>query len=53
MNVMGVMYTYTLAFQQKKDALCVINLVKDERCGKIKGCACADGRLQWKYIPRE
>jgi hypothetical protein len=43
----------TLTRQQKYDALNLITMVKEKRCGKIKGRACADGRKQRKYISKE
>ena len=43
----------SLTKQQKRDALRVVNLIKEKRCGKIKGRTCADGRPQRKYVPRE
>ena len=30
----------------QSQALRCVNLIKEKRCGKIKGCTCADGRLQ-------
>jgi len=37
----------------KRRALRAINLIKEKRCGKIKGRTCADGSSQRKYVPRE
>jgi len=37
----------------KRDALEAINLIKEKRTGKIKGCTCADGRKQRKWINKE
>ena len=37
-------YEKDLTIAQKKAALNLITLVKEKRCGKIKGRACADGR---------
>ena len=42
-----------LTVRQKKDALNLITMVKEKRCGKIKGRACADGRKQRRYIGKE
>ena len=39
--------------KQKTDALNLIKIVKEKRCGKIKGRAVADGRKQRKYIKKE
>jgi hypothetical protein len=38
-----------LSHQEKANALNLITMVKEKRCGKIKGRACADGRKQRKY----
>ena len=35
-----------LTAQQKKAALRSVNVIKEKRCGKIKGRSCADGRSQ-------
>ena len=42
-----------LTIDNKRRALRAINLIKDKRCGKIKGRTCADGRPQRAYTPRE
>ena len=36
----------TLAKKQKKDAISVLMLLKEKRCGKVKGSACVHGRKQ-------
>ena len=43
----------SLTKEQKNEALRLITVIKEKRCGKIKGRACADGRPQRKYIPKE
>ena len=43
----------TLTKEQRREALRLITVVKEKRCGKVKGRACADGRPQRKYIPKE
>ena len=44
----------SLTQQQRKDALRSITLIKEKRCGKIKGRAVADGRKQRKdYAPED
>ena len=43
----------TLTKEQVSKTLRLITLIKEKRCGKIKGRACADGRSQRAYIPRE
>jgi hypothetical protein len=41
-----------LTKSQKRAALRAINVIKEKRCGKIKGRTVADGRPQKRYIPR-
>jgi len=38
---------------EKKKALRAINLIKEKRCGKIKGRTVADGSQQRKYVSRD
>ena len=42
-----------LTTSNKRRALKAINLIKQKRCGNIKGRTCADGRLQRAYTSRE
>ena len=42
-----------LSKKAKKEALNLITMIKQKRCGKIKGRACADGRKQRRYIRKE
>jgi hypothetical protein len=42
-----------LSASTKRNALNLITMVKEKRCGKIKGRACADGRKQRRYIQKE
>ena len=42
-----------LSLEQKREALNLITIVKEKRCGKVKGRACADGRKQRRYISKE
>ena len=42
-----------LTTDNKRRALRAINLIKEQRCRKIKGRTCADGRPQRAYTPRE
>lgn len=42
-----------LTSKQKSEALNLITMVKQKRCGTIKGRACADGRKQRRYITKE
>jgi hypothetical protein len=53
MTVFGKVNPDMLSPEQKRKALCAINLIKEKRCGKIKGRTVADGRPQRNYIPRE
>jgi len=43
----------SLSFEQKKEALELITLIKLKRCGKVKGRACANGKKQRRYIKKE
>ncbi len=45
-NVIAPLDASKLTPQQRKDALRAISLIKEKRCGKIKGRTCADGRKQ-------
>jgi len=42
-----------LTMKQKRQALRSINLIKEKRCGKIKGSTCVDGSSQRAYVSRE
>ena len=42
-----------LAKDDIKDALRLITVIKEKRCGRLKGRACTDGRPQHKYISKE
>ena len=42
-----------LTDEQKRNALDAVNLIKEKRCGKIKGRTCANGSTQRAYVPRE
>ena len=42
-----------LTAKQKSEALNLITMIKQKRCGKIKGRACADGRKERRYITKE
>ena len=46
-------YAHTLTHSERKGALNLITMVKQNRCGKIKGRACADNRKQRSYVPRK
>ena len=45
----GIKYS-DLNPEQRKSALRLVQLIKQKRCGKIKGRTCADGRKQRDYI---
>ena len=42
-----------LTNEQRKEALHLITMIKEKRCGKIKARACVDGRRQRRYINKE
>lgn len=44
---------YDLTREQRKRALRLVQLIKEKRCGKIKGRTCVDGRPQRAYISKE
>jgi len=46
MNVFEDMDPTLLTAQQKRSALRAINLIKEKRCGQIKGRSVADGRSE-------
>lgn len=52
-SVFGKIAYDSLTPEQRKNALRAINLIKEKRCGKIKGRTVADGRPQRRYIPSE
>jgi len=43
----------SLTPDQKRKALREITIIKEKRCGKIKGRTCADGRPQRNYISKD
>ena len=53
MKVLGKINPESLSANDKRQALRAINLIKEKRCGKIKGRTCADGRPQRAYTQRE
>ena len=53
MKVLGKIDPLSQTREYKNKALRAINLIKEKRCGKIKGRTCADDRPQRAYIPRE
>ena len=52
LNVFSPEYAANLTRAQKRAALKAINLIKEKRCGKIKGRTVADGRKQRKHVPK-
>ena len=46
-------YFHLLTPEQRKEALRLVQLIKEKRCGRIKGRTCADGRKQRSYIQPE
>ena len=53
MNVFVRVDHTTLTDEQKSEALTLINLIKEKRCGKIKGRTVADGRKQRAIYSKE
>ena len=53
LKVLGRIDVDALSPEQKRKALRAVNLIKEKRCGKIKGRTVADGSVQRKYVPRE
>jgi len=53
LNVFDGKHFHDLSSEDKKKALRLVQLIKEKRCGMIKGRTCADGRSQRKYIPEE
>ena len=53
LNVFKPHHKEELTKDQLDKCLRLITLIKEKRCGKIKGRACADGRSQRAYIPKE
>ena len=45
-NVFHGLYFKDTTVEQRKNALRLVQLIKQKRCGKIKGGTCADGRKQ-------
>ena len=39
-----------LTSKERWRALKVVNVIKQKRCGKIKGCTCADGSKEKKFL---
>ena len=52
-NIFDPKYANELTPKQHRDALNLITLVKEKRCRKIKGRACADVRKRRRYIRKE
>jgi hypothetical protein len=52
-SVFKPLHAKELTTRQKKDALRAINLIKEKRCGRIKGRTCADGRPQRGLYTKE
>ena len=53
MMVIGRTNPDKLMSDDKRRALLAINLIKEKRCGRIKGRAVADGSTHRKFVPRE
>ena len=52
LNVFNPKLASTLTKEQMAKALRSITVIKEKRCGRIKGRTCADGRPQREYVPR-
>ena len=52
MTVFDGLFAHNLTKEQKRAALRSINLIKEKRCGKIKGRSVADGRKQRKIYSK-
>ena len=52
MTVFDGLFAHELTDEQKRNALRSINLIKEKRCGKIKGQSIADGRKQHKIYSK-
>ena len=53
LSVFTPMKANKLSKEEKKDSLASINLIKEKRCGKIKGRSVADGRKQRKLYGKD
>ena len=52
-DVMIPVHKKSLTPEQRREVLAYLMFLKRKRCGKIKGCGCADGRKQRAYIAKE
>jgi hypothetical protein len=52
-KVMKGRKSHELTQDQKKAALRYLMFLKEKRCGRIKGCGCADGRKQRLYKSKD
>ena len=52
LDVFGPQDAKIMSCQEKYIALRYVNLIKEKRCGKIKGRTCTDGSHRRTYIPR-
>lgn len=53
MDAFSPMKEHELSKEEKSMVLNLLALLKEKRCGKIKGRVVADGRKQRMYVPRE
>jgi hypothetical protein len=51
--VFGVCDSTKLSWEEKRQALEAVNLIKEKRCGKIKGRTCANGSKQRQYLKED
>jgi len=52
-NVFEPYDAFSLMKEQKRQALRAVNLIKEKRCGRLKGRTCADGRSQRESFAKE
>ena len=52
-SVFGGIMPGELTATQKREAIRAANLIKEKRCGNLKGRTCADGRPQRKHYTKE
>ena len=53
LSVFGAVDSDKIDMGEKKKVLRAINLIKEKRCGQIKGRTVADGSQQRKYVSRD
>ena len=46
-------HKHSLTRESIARAMRIITIIKEKRCGMLKGRSCVDGRPQWAYISKE